>query len=92
MHNGEGASPTDTLYVLPVLTDEYHKRYYESQGWLLKGKFPASRGSIFATALIALLVSIPYVTHFEGVPSYILQLIIASMVVVLVARPETTEL
>ncbi|KAF8457426.1 hypothetical protein BGX38DRAFT_1158168, partial [Terfezia claveryi] len=38
------------------------QRYYESQGWLLKGKFPASRGSIFATALIALLVSIPYVS------------------------------
>ncbi|KAF8429229.1 hypothetical protein EV426DRAFT_584231 [Tirmania nivea] len=50
------------------------QRYYESQGWLLKGKFPASRGSIFATALIALL------------------LIIASLAVVLVARPETTEL
>ncbi|RPB24279.1 hypothetical protein L211DRAFT_771916, partial [Terfezia boudieri ATCC MYA-4762] len=34
------------------------QRYYESQGWLLKGKFPASRGSIFATALIALLLII----------------------------------
>jgi len=32
------------------------QRYYESQGWLLKGKFPASRGSVFAVTLIALLV------------------------------------
>ncbi|KAF8473483.1 hypothetical protein BDZ91DRAFT_714694 [Kalaharituber pfeilii] len=49
------------------------QRYYESQGWLLKGKFPASRGSIFAVSLIALL------------------LIIASLVVVLIARPKTIE-
>ncbi|KAI5811376.1 hypothetical protein DFH27DRAFT_475952 [Peziza echinospora] len=34
------------------------QRYYESQGWLLKGKFPASRGSVFAIALISLLLII----------------------------------
>ncbi|KAK6526273.1 hypothetical protein TWF694_004877 [Orbilia ellipsospora] len=28
-------------------------RYYESQGWLLKGKFPASRGSILFLTVIA---------------------------------------
>ncbi|EWC46600.1 hypothetical protein DRE_04087 [Drechslerella stenobrocha 248] len=28
-------------------------RYYESQNWLLKGKFPASRGSILFLAVIA---------------------------------------
>lgn len=48
-------------------------RYYESQGWLLKGKFPASRGSVFGLSLIAFLV------------------IIASLVIVLVARPNTIE-
>jgi len=49
-------------------------RYYESQGWLLKGKFPASRGSIYTIALIAFL------------------LITASLVIVLIGRPESTEL
>ncbi|CUS14110.1 unnamed protein product [Tuber aestivum] len=33
-------------------------RYYESQGWLLKGKFPASRGSIFLLTLVACLLMI----------------------------------
>ncbi|KAF3086907.1 hypothetical protein TWF103_001701 [Orbilia oligospora] len=28
-------------------------RYYESQNWLLKGKFPASRGSIVFLTVIA---------------------------------------
>jgi len=28
-------------------------RYYESQAWLLKGKFPASRGSVFLLTLVA---------------------------------------
>ncbi|KAF3086906.1 hypothetical protein TWF569_009977 [Orbilia oligospora] len=32
-------------------------RYYESQNWLLKGKFPASRGSIvFLTVIAAALI------------------------------------
>lgn len=33
-------------------------RYYESQGWLLRGKFPASRGSIFLLTLVACLLMI----------------------------------
>lgn len=33
-------------------------RYYESQSWLLKGKFPASRGSIFVLFIMAALVCI----------------------------------
>lgn len=32
-------------------------RYYESQNWLLKGKFPASRGSILFLTAIAAAVS-----------------------------------
>lgn len=28
-------------------------RYYESQAWLLRGKFPASRGSIFLLTVVA---------------------------------------
>ncbi|KAI5820309.1 hypothetical protein BZA77DRAFT_240525 [Pyronema omphalodes] len=28
-------------------------RYYESQAWLLKGKFPASRGSVFLLTAIS---------------------------------------
>ena len=33
-------------------------RYYESQNWLLKGKFPASRGSIIFLTVIAAAVRI----------------------------------
>ncbi|KAG0635921.1 hypothetical protein HOY80DRAFT_892213 [Tuber brumale] len=37
-------------------------RYYESQGWLLKGKFPASRGSIFLLTLVACLLMMATLT------------------------------
>ncbi|KAH0611099.1 uncharacterized protein H6S33_011526 [Morchella sextelata] len=33
-------------------------RYYESQTWLMRGKFPASRGSIFLLTLVACLLMI----------------------------------
>ncbi|KAI5840452.1 hypothetical protein DFP73DRAFT_482450 [Morchella snyderi] len=33
-------------------------RYYESQTWLMRGKFPASRGSIFLLALVACLLMV----------------------------------
>lgn len=39
---------------------EPYFRYYESQGWLMKGKFPASRGSIFLLTLVACLVRPAY--------------------------------
>lgn len=32
-------------------------RYYESQAWLLEGKFPASRGSVFLLTAVAAAVS-----------------------------------
>jgi hypothetical protein len=35
------------------------ERYYESQAWLLQGKFPASRGSVFLLTLVACAVSTP---------------------------------
>ena len=35
-----------------VLFVGFH-RYFESQHWIIRGKFPASRGSIFIIALIA---------------------------------------
>jgi uncharacterized membrane protein YidH (DUF202 family) len=33
-------------------------RYFESQHWIIRGKFPASRGSIALVAVITLLLSI----------------------------------
>jgi uncharacterized membrane protein YidH (DUF202 family) len=30
-----------------------YKRYHDSQQWIMKGKFPASRGTIAITALMA---------------------------------------
>jgi uncharacterized membrane protein YidH (DUF202 family) len=33
-----------------------YKRYYDSQQWIMKGKFPASRGTITLTALMALAI------------------------------------
>ncbi|RPA84487.1 hypothetical protein BJ508DRAFT_197174, partial [Ascobolus immersus RN42] len=32
------------------------QRYYESQGWLLKGKYPASRGGVLMLSLVALIM------------------------------------
>lgn len=40
-----------------VLFTGYH-RYFESQHWIIKGKFPASRGSIALISLIALLLMV----------------------------------
>jgi hypothetical protein len=37
-------------------------RYYESQAWLLKGKFPASRGSIFLLTAISVSVCLTHNT------------------------------
>lgn len=33
-----------------------YKRYVESQAWVMKGKFPASRGTIALTAFLAFAV------------------------------------
>lgn len=40
-----------------VLFVGYH-RYFESQHWIIRGKFPASRGSIALVALIALILMV----------------------------------
>jgi uncharacterized membrane protein YidH (DUF202 family) len=39
-------------------------RYYESQSWLLKGKFPASRGSVFLLTAVACAVGFDPVFFF----------------------------
>ena len=40
-----------------VLFTGYH-RYFESQHWIIRGKFPASRGSIALVSVIALLLMV----------------------------------
>jgi uncharacterized membrane protein YidH (DUF202 family) len=40
-----------------VLFVGFH-RYFESQHWIIRGKFPASRGSIALIALIAFLLMV----------------------------------
>jgi len=35
-----------------------YKRYLESQHWIIKGKFPASRGTILLVSFIALAVTV----------------------------------
>ncbi|OAA68621.1 hypothetical protein SPI_00816 [Niveomyces insectorum RCEF 264] len=67
-HNGEDASndhhstlrqvgrPLGTTFLgisILILFLGYH-RYYQSQQWILKGKFPASRGTILLVSLVAL--------------------------------------
>jgi uncharacterized membrane protein YidH (DUF202 family) len=51
-----------------ILFTGFH-RYFESQHYIMRGKFPASRGSIFFVALVAFLltvVSLVVILVFSG--------------------------
>ncbi|KAI5838109.1 hypothetical protein DFP73DRAFT_273056 [Morchella snyderi] len=60
-HLGKPLGITFLATAIAVLLIGVH-RYYESQGWLLRGKFPASRGSVyFLTGVVALLITVTLV-------------------------------
>lgn len=66
-------------------------RYYESQTWLMRGKFPASRGSIFLLTLVACLVCFtPPRRFYSG--ANLPKLMITTLVIVLVVQPNDYEL
>lgn len=54
---GKPLGATFLAVSITILFLGYH-RYYESQQWVLKGKFPASRGSIVIVSLIAFAVMV----------------------------------
>jgi uncharacterized membrane protein YidH (DUF202 family) len=49
---GKPLGSTFLAIAIVVLFVGFH-RYFESQHWIMRGRFPASRGSIFIVALIA---------------------------------------
>lgn len=51
-HIGKPLGATFLAVAIVVLFVGFH-RYFESQHWIIRGKFPASRGSVFAVTLIA---------------------------------------
>jgi uncharacterized membrane protein YidH (DUF202 family) len=51
-HVGKPLGATFLGIAIIVLFIGFH-RYFESQHWIIRGKFPASRGSIFLIAFIA---------------------------------------
>jgi hypothetical protein len=67
-------------------------RYYESQAWLLQGRFPASRGSVFLLTFVACAVSSADPTRPFGDTADCEKLIVTSLVIVLVVSPTKHEL
>ena len=49
---GKPLGSTFLAIAIVVLFVGFH-RYFESQYWIIRGRFPASRGSVFIVALIA---------------------------------------
>lgn len=54
---GKPIGATFVAISIVVLFTGFH-RYFESQHWILRGKFPASRGSIVLIASIAFLLMV----------------------------------
>ena len=52
---GKPLGATFLAVSIAILFMGYH-RYFESQKWVLRGKFPASRGTIILVSLVALAV------------------------------------
>jgi uncharacterized membrane protein YidH (DUF202 family) len=50
-HVGKPLGATFIAISIVILFIGFH-RYFESQYWIIRGKFPASRGSIFAVSFI----------------------------------------
>ncbi|KAH0606358.1 uncharacterized protein H6S33_004019 [Morchella sextelata] len=68
-HLGKPLGITFLATAIAVLLIGVH-RYFESQGWLLRGKFPASRGSVyFLTGIVALLITVTLVVVLIVQPS-----------------------
>jgi uncharacterized membrane protein YidH (DUF202 family) len=60
MHFRSLGKPLGATFVaisIVVLFTGFH-RYFESQHWIIRGKFPASRGSVALIALIAFLLMV----------------------------------
>ncbi|KAI9750182.1 MAG: hypothetical protein M4579_006577 [Chaenotheca gracillima] len=56
-HVGKPLGATFLGIAMLVLFVGFH-RYFESQHWIIRGKFPASRGSVFVISLVAALLII----------------------------------